>query len=157
MACVGQETSVRGTCPSLDPSEEDLVLLCRKQRTGASCPFRGVWAHAPHPEGHRAADNNLEGWRRAPLGVRSWRVSASSERTGAERPRWPLLKGGATQTCRSRLPDLCDRGHGFREVTRGRHGATPSFSLAPFLRNKKTNQEKPQEIPRLDPSSLQRG
>ena len=66
-----------------------------------------------------------------------------------------LLKDGAARGLRrSRHPDLCYCHGRLCEVKRVLYKATPSFSLACFSLNKKTNQEKQQEIPKLDLSSL---
>lgn len=70
---------------------------------------------------------------------------------------WQLLKDGAARgPRRSRHPHLCYCHGRLCEVKRVLYKATPNFSLACFSLNKKTNQEKQQEIPKLDLNSLSR-
>ena len=97
----------------------------------------------PCPEACRAAESELVG-----VGTR-WEDQRGRVAI------WQLLKDGAARgPRRSWHPDLCYCHGRLCEVKRVLYKATPNFSLACFSLNKKTNQEKQQEIHKLDLSSL---
>lgn len=145
MGCASQEISGKGKCPSLGTKrEENSVSLCGRQQTGK------VWCVGSCFHAQRDAELWTVSRRgpRAPRGSLSWWALAPAESTGeAGRPCSSCWKKEVPGASGSHLPDLCSHGHRLQEAKCALYKATPNFSLAYFSLNKKTNQEKPQEIP----------